>query len=415
MPREVYPLSSRLALPALLVALVGGSFAIVSEAARLPGFAVMLAGLAVAFWSVTSLYRVMMFQSARQARAEKRAQALQEESDLRQRTFDALIEGLRVMLFVLDDRMHIVAANKAARKGFEFPDPVGQTLVAVTHSPELEELVRLATKSRSRLRDEVVIAHPVEARVRAYAWKNSAVEGQAFLSLLDVTKLRHLETVRKDFVANVSHELRTPMTTIRAMAETLLEGDPGDGDLQDRYLEKIVREVDRLTAMTDDLLTLSKIENQMPMQKPFNFAEVVRSVVAGLESKARDKGIALRCTAPEEAMVMGSGSEMTQVALNLVDNAINYTQEGSVEVRLLTSDGTHTLTVMDTGIGIPEEHQARIFERFYRVDKARSRATGGTGLGLSIVRHIVEAHGGTVKVSSELNKGSVFTVIVPAS
>jgi two-component system phosphate regulon sensor histidine kinase PhoR len=203
------------------------------------------------------------------------------------------------------------------------------------------------------------------------------------------------------------------MTTIRAMAETLLDGDPEDKELTDRYLSKIIREVDRLTAMTDDLLTLSKIENERPLQRPFNLAEVVRSVVAQLATKAKEKGLELRCTAPDDAPVMGSSSEMTQVVLNLVDNALNYTTSGSVEVRLACEGDSIKLTVRDSGIGIAEEHQARIFERFYRVDKGRSRATGGTGLGLSIVRHIVESHDGTIVVESELNMGSVFVVTLP--
>jgi two-component system phosphate regulon sensor histidine kinase PhoR len=397
------------------VALVAGTLGIVSEPLRMPAFALMLAGLATAFWSLTTLQRMMTLQSARLARTERRVESARAEAEAGIRTFHDLIEGLRVMLFVVDDKCAIVAANKAARKAFAFPEPVGESLIAVTHSHELEELARLAAGSGSRLRDEFAITHPAEARLRAYAWRNEAVKGQVFLSLLDVTKLRRLETVRRDFVANVSHELRTPMTTIRAMAETMLDGDPEDEELRGRYLEKIVREVDRLTAMTDDLLTLSQVENERPLERPFDFAEVVRSVVAGLEPKARDKGIALRCTTVEHAKMKGSSSEMTQVVLNLVDNAVNYTQAGSVDVRLTTEGATIQLVVEDTGIGIAEEHQARVFERFYRVDKARSRATGGTGLGLSIVRHIVEAHEGTVRVESELNKGSRFIVRLPGA
>ena len=415
MRRDVFPFSTRLAVPSLLVALVGGTMGLLIPSLQLLGFALLLAGLAGAFWSVSSLFRAHMFQSARLTRMERRVSASKLEGDQTRQTFDELIEGLRVMLFVVDSKLTIVAANKAARKAFDFPEPVGESLVGVTHSYALEELVKLAAASDTRLRDEIDVRHPEDARVRAYAWRNRAVDGQVFLSLLDVSKLRRLETVRRDFVANVSHELRTPMTTIRAMAETLLEGDPADKDLTARYLEKIVREVDRLTAMTDDLLTLSKVENERPLEKPFNLTAVVRSVVGQLEPKAREKGLELRCTSVEDAPVMGSSSEMTQVVMNLVDNAINYTPSGSVEVRLTSEGGSHVLTVADSGIGIAEEHQPRLFERFYRVDKGRSRASGGTGLGLSIVKHIVEAHEGTVRVESELNKGSKFVVTLPAS
>lgn len=404
---------TRLAIPCLLVAVVCGGVAAFSEELRVPAFVVFLLAMAGVLWSTQSLWRSFVLQGARLARTERRVAAGRSEVESCTRTFTDLIEGLRVMLFVVDDKFRIVAANKAARKEFQFRDPVGESLVEVTHSHELEELAGLAAKSPTRLRQEVTIGHPTEARVRAYAWKNGAVPGQVFISLLDVTKLRRLETVRRDFVANVSHELRTPMTTIRAMAETLLDGEPEDKELTDRYLQKIIREVDRLTAMTDDLLTLSKIENERPLQQPFDLVDVARSVVQQLSPKAREKGIELRFVSPDRLSVLGSSSEMTQVVLNLVDNAINYTSSGSVEVALVAEGERIRMTVRDTGIGIAEEHLGRIFERFYRVDRGRSRATGGTGLGLSIVRHIVEAHDGTISVESELNKGSAFTVVLP--
>ncbi len=413
MPGDTPTLPTRLALPFLGLALVSGSVSAFSESLRVQAFTVFVLCVAGVFWSTQALWRAYLLQGARLTRTEKRVLAARADADTRASSLNDLIEGLRVMLFVVDEKFHIVAANKAARKTFGFSNPVGESLVAITHSHPLEELAGLAAKSSTRLRDEVDLTHPTDARVRAYAWTNNAVPGQVFISLLDVTKLRRLETVRRDFVANVSHELRTPMTTIRAMSETLLDGDPEDKELTDRYLKKIIREVDRLTAMTDDLLTLSKIENERPLQRPFNLADLVRSVVSQLSPKAKEKSIELRCTAPDDVPVMGSSSEMTQVVLNLVDNAINYTAAGAVEVRLVTEGDSIKLTVKDTGIGIAEEHQGRIFERFYRVDSGRSRATGGTGLGLSIVRHIVESHDGSIKVESELNKGSTFVVTLP--
>jgi two-component system phosphate regulon sensor histidine kinase PhoR len=413
MSSDTPPWPTRLAIPCLLLALASGATAAFGGDLRVVAFVVFLASMAGVFWSTQSLWRSYILQSARLARTERRVLAARSEGESAARSFTDLIEGLRVMLFVVDDKFRVIAANKAARKEFQFRDPVGESLVEVTHSHELEELAGLAAKSPTRLRQEVTIGHPTEARVRAYAWKNGAVPGQVFISLLDVTKLRRLETVRRDFVANVSHELRTPMTTIRAMSETLLDGEPEDRELTDRYLQKIIREVDRLTAMTDDLLTLSKIENERPLQQPFNLVDVARSVVQQLIPKAKKKGIDLRFVSPDRLSVLGSSSEMTQVVLNLVDNAINYTATGSVEVALVAEGERIKMTVRDTGIGIAEEHLRRIFERFYRVDRGRSRATGGTGLGLSIVRHIVESHDGSIKVESELNKGSVFTVVLP--
>jgi two-component system phosphate regulon sensor histidine kinase PhoR len=406
-------LASQAAVPSLVVVLAAGAVAAFFEPARSVAFVFFFVAALVCLWCCGALVRSYLLQSARLARMERRVGNARALAETRDQTFRDLIEGLRVMMLVVDDKFTIVAANKTARKAFDFRNPVGESLIGVTHSHELEQLAGLASKSKSRLRDELTLSFPNEARVRVYAWRNTAVPGQVFISILDVTELRRLQTVRRDFVANVSHELRTPMTTIRAMAETMLEGGPEDQELTQRYLEKIVREVDRLTAMTDDLLTLSKVENERPLQKPFDLAEVVRGVVSQLEQKAEQQGIALRCTTVDEARVMGSGSEMTQVVLNLVDNALNYTSEGSVEVSLGVDGGQAVLKVADTGIGISEEHQARIFERFYRVDKGRSRATGGTGLGLSIVKHIVQTHEGSIEVDSELNKGTTFTVRLP--
>jgi len=413
MAADTTTVSTRIALPSVILSLVAGTVAAFVESVRPIAFIVFFGAMGLAIWSVGAVVRAYLIQSIRLSRTERRVQSARDESALRSRTFNDLIEGLRVMLLVVDDKFKIVAANKAARKAFDFKDPVGESLVAVTHSHELEELVKLAATSKSRLRDELTLAFPTEARVRVYAWRNNAVPGQVFVSLLDVTELRRLQQVRRDFVANVSHELRTPMTTIRAMAETILDGTPEDKELTERYLQKVIREVDRLTAMTDDLLTLSRVENEKPLQKPFNLADLVRAVVAQLGPKAAAKGIDLRCTTADDAPILGSSSEMTQVVMNLVDNAINYTPQGAVEVRLTTDNDHATLRVSDTGIGIAEEHQARIFERFYRVDKGRSRATGGTGLGLSIVRHIVETHEGSITVDAELNKGSTFTVVLP--
>src|SRR5690349_16243740 len=236
-------LATRLLVAAIFVVLVAGVLGTWFETLRVVAFLVFAVAGVVALWSASSLVRAFILQSARLARTERRVGHAREESEQRAKTFSNLIEGLRVMLIVVDDKFDIVAANKAARKAFDFANPVGESLLGVTHSHELEQLAGLAAKSATRLRDELTLPFPNEARVRVYAWRNSAVEGQVFISILDVTELRRLQTVRKDFVANVSHELRTPMTTIRAMAETMLDGSPEDKELTERYLEKIIREV----------------------------------------------------------------------------------------------------------------------------------------------------------------------------
>ncbi|HXH61994.1 MAG TPA: ATP-binding protein [Fimbriimonadaceae bacterium] len=383
------------------------------EQFRTVAFLAILACLGVLLYALNRLRRVAEIRFVQHKRTQRRAVRALSAAEQSRHSFDALVEGLRVFLFVIDEKGYIVQANKAAQKAFDSPNAAGLSLLAVTQSTELEELVALTRESTTRLRHEITLHHPAQSTVRVYSWNNPAVPGQVFVTMTDVTELRLLERVRKDFVANVSHELRTPMTTIRAMAETLQEGGPEEEALRHGYLEKIIREVDRLTALTNDLLTLSEVENARPLDKPFNMSEVVERVVEQLSEKAKNKGLTLKASCAASAPVLGSGSEMTQVVLNLLDNAINYTSTGSIDVKLEIQGDNAVLRIADTGVGIAEDQQKRIFERFYRVDKGRSRASGGTGLGLSIVRHIVEAHEGTIKVESELNKGSTFVVTVP--
>ncbi|MBI3722042.1 MAG: hypothetical protein HY248_05765, partial [Fimbriimonas ginsengisoli] len=178
-------------------------------------------------------------------------------------------------------------------------------------------------------------------------------------------------------------------------------------------LGKIITEVDRLSLIASDLLVLSAAESNPPKMQRCDLAELVRAAAEELKGKASEKGLALTFMGPDKLMLAANSHQMTQVARNLIENGLNYTSEGSVQVRLRKEGGEAVLEVQDSGIGIGSEHLPRIFERFYRVDKGRSRSTGGTGLGLSIVKHIVEAHGGTVQVESALNQGSTFTVRLP--
>jgi two-component system phosphate regulon sensor histidine kinase PhoR len=205
------------------------------------------------------------------------------------------------------------------------------------------------------------------------------------------------------------------MTIIRSMAETLVDDEVAISDRSTKYLNKIISEVDRLSMISQDLLILSAAESNPVRKQMCDVADVYRSAVQQLESRAREKGLLLDYTGPTQSIIEANTSQMTQVALNLIDNAIKYTTSGEIHVRLASADSVVRISVADTGIGIPSDQVKRIFERFYRIDRARSRATGGTGLGLSIVKHIVEAHGGTVNVESALNNGSTFTVELPIS
>jgi two-component system phosphate regulon sensor histidine kinase PhoR len=276
----------------------------------------------------------------------------------------------------------------------------------------LERLVLEAYQTKEPQSGELAFSFPKERLGSVKAWVNPDDPGKVFLSIYDMTDLRRLERVRQDFVANVSHELRTPMTLIRSMAETLLD-DASPGTNSERYLGKIIEEVDRLSLMTQDLLILSAAESNPVRKHPCDLADVFRSTVHQLEPTAKQKGLELTYEGDRSCLVEANTAQMVQVALNLIQNAINYTNSGKITVRLLCDGRVASVQVDDTGIGIASEHLSRVFERFYRIDKGRSRNTGGTGLGLSIVKHIVEAHGGTLTVDSALNRGSCFEVRLP--
>ncbi len=231
----------------------------------------------------------------------------------------------------------------------------------------------------------------------------------------DVTKLRQLETMRKDFVANVSHELKTPLTSIKGFIETLQDGAIDDHDAAQRFLSIIHQETERLHYIIVDLLDISKLESgraELNIEE-INLRELIDEVVAAAENRLKEKEHELT-TAIEATVIKGDENLLREVIINLFDNAIKYTPNGG-KIKIGTSqleDGVEVY-VEDTGFGIPSESLPRIFERFYRVDKGRSREMGGTGLGLSIVKHIVERHSGKLLVSSELGKGSRFSFIIP--
>ncbi len=324
---------------------------------------------------------------------------------------DTLAEGLEIAIFLCDTRSSIQYANRKACEMFRFPNPINRTLLAVTLSYDLEKLVVDCARTGEPQHAELTFAYPDGRTAQAEAWPEPNGD-RIFLSLYETTDLRRLERIRQDFVANVSHELRTPLTTIRAMAETLQE-ERENVELRDRYLGKITDEVDRLSLLANDLLILSSAESSPVRKHACDIAEVVASVVQQLLRKAKDKGLDLTFEGPPKLIIEANAAQINQVVINLVDNALNYTVAGSVAVTLSQDEDQVVLAVADTGIGIASDHLPRIFERFYRVDRARARATGGTGLGLSIVKHIVEVHGGQVNVQSALNQGSTFIVRLP--
>jgi signal transduction histidine kinase len=239
-------------------------------------------------------------------------------------------------------------------------------------------------------------------------------DGSVLVVIDDVTEARHLDAVRTDFVANASHELKSPVAAIRAAAETLRDGAIDDPPAAARFTEQLEREAVRLSRIVTDLLDLSRLESGSERDERVHLDRVAIDEVERLADRAHDAGVTLRVHADGVPAIAGSARDLALLIGNLIENAIGYTPEGgTVEVEITAETERVLLSVRDTGIGIPGRDLPRIFERFYRVDRARSRQTGGTGLGLAIVKHVAENHGGSVEVRSELGAGTTFEVGLP--
>ncbi|TLM99867.1 PAS domain-containing sensor histidine kinase, partial [bacterium] len=255
-------------------------------------------------------------------------------------------------------------------------------------------------------------------RVHLAPLKNASGTVGVVAVLRDITEIRELERMRTEFVANVSHELRTPLTSIKGFVETLLDGAVEDKLLARHFLDIISEESNRLSRLIDDLLSLSHLEEKDASvnKVPVEMDKVIANIVSMLQPQMKEKNLDLEpVIAGNLPVIMADRDMMGQLLINLLDNAIKYTPAGGrINVEAVPAQQGIKVTVRDTGIGIPEESLPRLFERFYRVDKARSREMGGTGLGLAIVKHILELHGGSIEVNSELGRGTVFTFYLPA-
>jgi two-component system phosphate regulon sensor histidine kinase PhoR len=337
------------------------------------------------------------------------AGAAAREAALDSSRWAALLDTTEDVVLLVDAEGRIVQSNPVAATLFGISGP--GTLLAQTLSSELDELHKAAVRRQAQVEREVTLSRPPRA---LYARLTPISPDEYLLVLRDLTELRRLERVRRDFVANVSHELRTPLTSIKAMAETLLDGALHDAEVAPRFLGTIIRESDRLVRLSADLLDLSRVEALGIDKKPTDLASLAAEVAGRLSPQAEKADVSLVNTIRAPLVVTADRDAMAQVLVNLLDNAIAYTPRGGmVTLSAAETPETVTVSVADTGIGILSHDMPRLFERFYRADKARSRASGGTGLGLSIVKHIVENHGGSVGVQSEYNKGSVFSFTLP--
>ena len=336
-----------------------------------------------------------------------RLAALEQEDVL----LSAVIESLNEAVVAVDARRQVARINEAARRllGIRADVPFSADLLA--RERQLRDA--LATAMAGRAVDAVELS--LGGRTVALTARPLA-RGGAVLAAFDLTELRRLETIRRDFVANVSHELKTPLTVIGGFAETLADPSVASAD-RERFVETIVANVRRMQRIVDDLLDLSRIESGgwVPQPTGVDVAAAAADAMLPCRDGARDKGVTLDIDVPADAATaMADPTAVRQVVANLVENAIRYTPRGGrVTVFAERAPEGVWIGVRDTGVGIPLEHLPRIFERFYRVDPARSREAGGTGLGLSIVRHLAEAHGGRVRADSTLGRGTSVAALFP--
>jgi two-component system phosphate regulon sensor histidine kinase PhoR len=336
---------------------------------------------------------------------------------------DLVLSSMFEGVIVTDSSEKIILMNPSLRKIF-FVDtnPEGKKPLEVIRNTAVQDIVdRIIQGKQGLATEEITVNVPEEKMLKVNGVpivRNNEFEG-AILVFHDITELRRLEQIRQDFVANVSHELRTPISSIKGYAETLLEGALEDKDNAKEFISIIYQDSNRLASLINDLLDLSKIESgKMKMNfVQLDAVSIIRRAITVIENQAKVKSISFKLNlAPELPKIKADETRFSQVMINLLDNAIKYTPEnGSVTVTAKVVNNSLQVDIEDTGIGISEKDLPRIFERFYRVDKARSRELGGTGLGLSIVKHIVQAHGGQVWVKSELGLGSTFSFTIPLS
>lgn len=332
-----------------------------------------------------------------------------------QAVLSSMVEGV----LVLDRDSKILLLNAAIERMFQLESPaaIGRPLIEVFRHHPLHRLLQKVLESEADQSDEMVIFMPEERTFTVQASVSQTGAIAAVMVFHDVTDLKRLERVRKDFVANVSHELRTPLTSIKGYIEALIDGAKDDPKKCAEFLGIIEKHANQLNALLSDLLQLSTIESGQYQWRrgPVSVGDLIGKAVHLLRPLAEKKGQTIS-VAPAERVgaVIGDADKLTEVLINLIENAIKYTPDGGrITVETRTGEGAVEIAISDTGIGIPSKEIPRIFERFYRIDRARSREIGGTGLGLSIVKHIVEAHGGRVSVESQSGKGSRFVVTLP--
>ena len=354
-------------------------------------------------------------------RMGSRIRELVERLSLESARRDAILSSMAEGVLAVNRQLQVVFCNRALLNALGLRREVheGMPVQDLIRDPGFLDMIAEVLETGAPVTSKLQLPGKEISVFEAYAAALAMPPDRgALLILHDITGLERLERIRRDFVANVSHELRTPLTAIRGYAETLLDGALEDRDNNRHFVEIIQAHAIRLNNIASDLLTLSDLESGRMEAEGGSIAvdDAVNTAYLTVEAEARIRGVQLVRGAPTGLRVNGHALRLEQALVNLLDNAVKFNRQGG-EARIesgTTEDGHVFIAVSDTGSGIPSDDLPRIFERFYRVDKARSRAVGGTGLGLSIVKHVVERMGGTIKVDSRLGRGSTFTITLPA-
>lgn len=351
-------------------------------------------------------------------RIRELVESLKLEGARREAILASMVEGV----LAVDKDLRVTFCNQAFARtvGARLPVVPGIPLLELVRDPGLREIMTRVISSGERVEQRLNLPGAGARSFEVLAGPFGASQTRGALAILhDVTQLERLERIRRDFVANVSHELRTPLAAIRGYAETLLDGALDDSENNRHFVEIILAQATRLSNIASDLLSLSELESTSATPappQPVSIRAAIESALRTVESTARVQGVRLLCERLEDLKVVGYELRLEQVFVNLLDNAVKFNRpNGEVQVEMRRDNGKVRILIGDTGVGIPSEDLPRIFERFYRADKARSRAMGGTGLGLSIVKHAVEQMGGTIEVHSRLGEGSEFTVELPTA
>jgi two-component system sensor histidine kinase SenX3 len=372
----------------------------------LAGLVATGAGIVLGRRSLSGHVRDLEGEVERSSASLKRSRRASEDERAVQ---DLILSSMQEGVLLFDGDRQTAFANAALER--HLGARPGAT--AQLYPPALREMINTVAQRRQIGTVEIERDDPTRW-LRATA-SPAGSDGSILLVITDITETRRIEAVRRDFVANASHELKTPAASIQAAAETLASLAARDPAAVPRFASQLEREAMRLSRIVADLLDLSRLESGSDLGETVRLDALVREETERFEERAREAGLELVAEAAT-ATVSGSPHDLSLLVRNLIDNAIRYTRPGGhIGVGVTASDDVVELVVRDDGLGIPLRDLPRLFERFYRVDRARSRETGGTGLGLSIVRHVAENHGGTVQVRSELGSGSTFTVRLPAT